>query len=150
MSKTAAINLNPDRSIGSAVSPGRRPTNHSLLQDIDVERQLADLRFRLLDVRVLQGLFVFGPTRQGVFGTLGHFLCQSSISPTANQCFRAASASAVSHFRMLTTSVTCRLAVHRSIGSEISQAAVATSCHGFDHGCWVALTVAYITEGTDG
>src|SRR5690348_16772309 len=51
---------------------------------------------------------------------------QSSTSATVSACLRAASATDVSPFKMLTTNATRRLAVHRSMGS-LDSSAISTS-----------------------
>lgn len=48
------------------------------------------------------------------------FSRQSSTSATVSPCGQAASATDVSPFRILTTNATRRLAVHRAMGSAVS------------------------------
>ena len=66
----------------------------------------------------------FGRVRSAFSAPTRNFSRQSSTSATVSPCVRAASATDVSPFKILTTSATRRLAVHRSIGSV---AAVAIS-----------------------
>ncbi len=63
-----------------------------------------------------------GRLRRAFSAPSRNFSRQSSTSATVSSCVRAASATEVSPFKMLTTSATSRLAVHRSMGSIASPA----------------------------
>jgi len=84
-----------------------------------------------------------GRLRRAFSAPSRNFSRQSSTSATVSPCIRAASAIDVSPFKILTTSATRRLAVHRSIGSLASAAISPPPRSAQDH----VLKVVSISRG---